>query len=135
MLVLLRQADAEARGLRIYATIAGWGYSSDGKGGITRPEVAGHRLAIEPRLPAGGIRHRHRRLPGGPRHRHPGRRRHRAAGPSPRPAARLAPTRPPAAISTVKGNIGHTKAAAGVGGPDQGHPGRAPPGDPPGYQS
>ena len=46
MLVLLRQADAEARGLRIYATIAGWGYSSDGKGGITRPEVAGHRLAL-----------------------------------------------------------------------------------------
>ncbi len=42
MLVLLRQEDAEARGLRIYATIAGWGYSSDGKGGITRPEAAGH---------------------------------------------------------------------------------------------
>ncbi len=40
MLVLMRQDDAEARGLRIYATIAGWGYSSDGKGGITRPEAA-----------------------------------------------------------------------------------------------
>ena len=46
MLVLMREDDADARGLRIYATIAGWGYSSDGKGGITRPEAAGHRLAL-----------------------------------------------------------------------------------------
>ena len=47
MLVLMRKGDAEARGLRVYATIAGWGYSSDGRGGITRPEASGHRRAIE----------------------------------------------------------------------------------------
>ena len=45
MLVLMRDEDAIAQGLRRYATIAGWGYSSDGKGGITRPEAAGHQLA------------------------------------------------------------------------------------------
>ena len=47
MLVLMRKGDAEARGLRVYATIAGWGYSSDGRGGMTRPEASGHRLAID----------------------------------------------------------------------------------------
>jgi enediyne polyketide synthase len=47
MLVLMRAADAERQGLRSYAVIAGWGYSSDGRGGITRPEAAGHLLAIE----------------------------------------------------------------------------------------
>ncbi|MEV7027382.1 polyketide synthase, partial [Kitasatospora sp. NPDC093558] len=46
MLVLMREDDALAAGRRIYATIAGWGVSSDGKGGITRPEAGGHRLAI-----------------------------------------------------------------------------------------
>ena len=46
MLVLMREQDALAQGRPIYATIVGWGYSSDGKGGITRPEAAGHELAI-----------------------------------------------------------------------------------------
>ena len=47
MLMLMRAEDAKARRLRPYATIAGWGYSSDGKGGMTRPEAAGHQLAIK----------------------------------------------------------------------------------------
>src|SRR2546423_12045931 len=46
VVVLMREEDAIARNLRIYASITGWGISSDGKGGITRPEAAGHRLAI-----------------------------------------------------------------------------------------
>src|SRR2546423_6225758 len=45
MLVLMRESDAIEQGRRIYASIGGWGVSSDGKGGITRPEAAGHRLA------------------------------------------------------------------------------------------
>ena len=115
MLVLLRQEDAEARGLRIYATIAGWGYSSDGKGGITRPEAAGHKLAL----------HRAYRLAGfdistvGYLEGH-------GTGTAVGDATELraftearreaAAGAPPVAISTIKGNIGHTKAAAGVAG-------------------
>ncbi|HEU4425020.1 MAG TPA: polyketide synthase, partial [Pilimelia sp.] len=45
MVVLMRESDAVAAGHRIYATIAGWGISSDGKGGITRPEISGYQLA------------------------------------------------------------------------------------------
>src|SRR5438128_1945704 len=43
---LMRHEDALAMGRRIYATICGWGVSSDGSGGITRPEVDGQLLAI-----------------------------------------------------------------------------------------
>ncbi len=116
MLVLMREEDAVAQGLRRYATIAGWGYSSDGKGGMTRPEAAGHRLAIKRAYEQAGFGIETVVLPRGPRHRHRGRRRDRAdrlqrGAPGRRPAAAA-----PAAISTVKGNIGHTKAAAGVAG-------------------
>src|SRR5262249_55500482 len=45
-LVLMRLSDAIARDTRIYAVIRGWGVSSDGKGGITRPEADGQLLAI-----------------------------------------------------------------------------------------
>ena len=45
--VLMRQEDALAQRRRIYALIHGWGISSDGSGGITRPEVDGQILAVE----------------------------------------------------------------------------------------
>jgi len=44
--VLMRHEDAVAQRHRIYATIRGWGVSSDGNGGITRPEVDGQILAL-----------------------------------------------------------------------------------------
>jgi enediyne polyketide synthase len=46
-LLLMRHPDAVSQRLRIYAEIKGWGISSDGNGGITRPEVDGQVLAIE----------------------------------------------------------------------------------------
>ncbi|WP_433541553.1 beta-ketoacyl synthase N-terminal-like domain-containing protein [Streptosporangium sandarakinum] len=46
MVVLMRESDALAAGHRIYATVAGWGISSDGRGGMTRPEVSGYQLAL-----------------------------------------------------------------------------------------
>src|SRR5690349_6704848 len=44
--VLMRQDDAVAQGRRIYTLIRGWGISSDGSGGITRPEAEGQLLAV-----------------------------------------------------------------------------------------
>ncbi|WP_159941968.1 MULTISPECIES: type I polyketide synthase [unclassified Nocardiopsis] len=111
--LLMREEDAIARGARVYALITGWAVSSDGRGGITRPEEKGHVLALERAYSRAGygadtvgyfeghgtgtalgdateiaaLSH--------------------ARGPS--PAA-------PAALGSIKGNIGHTKAAAGVAG-------------------
>ncbi len=115
MLILMREKDAIARGLKRYATIVGWGYSSDGKGGITRPEAAGHQLAIERAYRSAGfgfetVNYLEGHGTG------------TAVGDATElrafsTARRLAdPDAAPAAISTLKGNIGHTKAAAGVGG-------------------
>jgi len=115
MLVLMRQDDAEARGLRIYATISGWGYSSDGKGGITRPEASGHRRAIDRAYQLAGydigtVGYLEGHGTG------------TAVGDATELRAftearrTVAPDAFPAAISTIKGNIGHTKAAAGVAG-------------------
>ncbi len=115
MLVLFRQADADAKGLRTYATIAGWGYASDGRGGITRPEADGHKLAIERAYRAAGFDigtvgylegHGTGTAVGDETEL-------RAISQARREAN---PDGAPAAISTLKGNIGHTKAAAGVGG-------------------
>lgn len=44
--VLKRLADAERDGDRIYAVVKGWGISSDGKGGLTAPTVDGQARAI-----------------------------------------------------------------------------------------
>jgi enediyne polyketide synthase len=114
MLVLLRQEDAEARGLRIYATIAGWGFSSDGKGGITRPEAAGHKLALSHAYRLAGfdigtVGYLEGHGTG------------TAVGDATElqvfaEARKEAHSTGPAAISTIKGNIGHAKAAAGVAG-------------------
>ncbi|MEO7263118.1 MAG: type I polyketide synthase, partial [Jatrophihabitantaceae bacterium] len=115
MLILVREADAIAQGLKRYASIVGWGFSSDGKGGITRPEAAGHQLAIERAYRSAGfgfetVNYLEGHGTG------------TAVGDATElrafsAARRLAdPDAAPAAISTLKGNIGHTKAAAGVGG-------------------
>jgi enediyne polyketide synthase len=47
IVVLMREEDARARGLRIHALLKGWAYSSDGKGGITAPEVEGQARALD----------------------------------------------------------------------------------------
>jgi enediyne polyketide synthase len=125
MLVLMRRDDAEARGLRIYATITGWGYSSDGKGGITRPEAHGHELAIRRAYQVAGYDfgtvgylegHGTGTAVGDATELAAftaARRAAAAGGPGKSGAASNGAA---AAISTVKGNIGHTKAAAGVAG-------------------
>jgi enediyne polyketide synthase len=44
--VLKRLSDARADGDYVYATVRGWGVSSDGAGGITAPSVTGQALSI-----------------------------------------------------------------------------------------
>ncbi|MEV8443712.1 type I polyketide synthase [Actinosynnema sp. NPDC051121] len=114
-LVLMREEDALAKDLRIYATIAGWGVSSDGKGGITRPEADGHRLALHRAYGRAGYGlesvsyfegHGTGTALGDETEIEALSSARRAADPEARPAA----------LSTVKGNFGHTKAAAGVAG-------------------
>ncbi|MGW4941978.1 SDR family NAD(P)-dependent oxidoreductase [Actinoplanes sp. NPDC004185] len=115
MVVLMREDEARAAGHRVYATIAGWGISSDGKGGITRPEVDGYRLALRRAYERAGFPIDTVALFEG-----------HGTGTKVGDATELAaladarraagPTTGPAAISSVKAMIGHTKAAAGVAG-------------------
>ncbi|WP_189046880.1 type I polyketide synthase [Micromonospora sonchi] len=115
MVVLMRERDALAQGRRIYATVAGWGVSSDGRGGMTRPEADGYRLALRRAYQRAGFGVETVPLFEG----------HgtgtavgdatelRALGAERRSAD---PQAAPAAIGSIKGMIGHTKAAAGVAG-------------------
>lgn len=53
-ILLKRLEDAERDGDYIYATINGWGVSSDGQGGITAPKVSGQALALRRAYEAAG---------------------------------------------------------------------------------
>lgn len=115
VLVLMREEDAVRRGQRIYATLTGWGYSSDGNGGITRPEAAGHRRAIDRAYAMAGYGFETLGYVEG----------HGTGTPlgdetelGVFDAARKSAGGggDPVPVGTVKGNIGHTKAAAGVAG-------------------
>lgn len=46
-IVLMRYREAVQKGCKIYAVIRGWGVSSDGRGAITRPEMEGQLLALQ----------------------------------------------------------------------------------------
>jgi enediyne polyketide synthase len=118
---LMRERQALAWGKRVYGVIRGWGISSDGHGGISRPEAAGQRLALARAYRRAGFD-----VATVPCFEGHGTgtsvgdatelaalaqalREARAASPAPAPAL-------PAAIGSIKANIGHTKAAAGVAG-------------------
>lgn len=113
--VLMRYEDAVAQGLPVHAVIHGWGLSSDGSGGLTRPEVAGQLLAIQRAYSRAGFGIETVPL-------FEGHGTGTAVGDSAElralSAARRerAPDAPPAAIGSVKSLIGHTKAAAGMAG-------------------
>ncbi|MFI6574915.1 type I polyketide synthase [Nocardiopsis sp. NPDC050513] len=114
-LVLMREEDARAQGKRVYAVITGWAVSSDGSGGITRPEESGHRRALERAYERAGYGIETIGYFEG-----------HGTGTALGDATELAalggsraaadPSAPPAALSSIKANIGHTKAAAGVAG-------------------
>jgi enediyne polyketide synthase len=132
--VLMRQEDALAQGRRVYAAIRGWGISSDGSGGITRPEAEGQLEAF---------RRAYRRAGFGPDtvaycEGHGtgtavgdatelevlSRARREANSCGVPPSSGLGgPAKPPeggtqntAVVGSIKANIGHCKAAAGLAG-------------------
>jgi enediyne polyketide synthase len=116
LIVLMRKEDALLRGQRVYAVIRGWGVSSDGSGGITRPEVEGQFIALRRAYARAGYGadtvayfegHGTGTAVGDATELQAlSRARHEAAE-----------TRPSqAVVSSVKAIIGHAKAAAGVAG-------------------
>ena len=113
--VLMRREEAVALQHPARAVIRGWGISSDGSGGITRPEMSGQLLALERayRRAEYGIDsvayfegHGTGTSIGDAVELQALSQARRAAGAHASPAA----------IGSVKANIGHTKAAAGVAG-------------------
>ncbi|MDT0450787.1 type I polyketide synthase, partial [Streptomyces hesseae] len=113
VLVLARAEDARRLGLRAYALIEGWGLSSDGRGGLTRPERAGQALALRRAYERAGFAPATAGLIEG----------HgtgTAVGDEVElavlGAALAADGASPVALGSVKANIGHTKAAAGAAG-------------------
>jgi enediyne polyketide synthase len=113
--VLMRYEDALAQQRRIYALVRGWGISSDGSGGITRPEVDGQFLALARAYQKAGVGIDSIEYFEG-----------HGTGTTvgdavelqtlARARAEVPSTIPAATIGSVKANIGHTKAAAGVAG-------------------
>lgn len=47
IIVLMKESEAIKNGHNIYGIITGWGISSDGKGGMTRPKAEAQQLAME----------------------------------------------------------------------------------------
>ncbi|WP_306369325.1 SDR family NAD(P)-dependent oxidoreductase [Nocardiopsis sp. CC223A] len=111
VVVLMREEDALASGARIYALVTGWAVSSDGAGGITRPEQEGHRIALERAYARAGY-------PPATVGYFEGHGTGTALGDATEIAALSAARGPgtPSALGSIKANIGHTKAAAGVAG-------------------
>ena len=115
LVLLMRYEDALAQGRQVYATIKGWGISSDGKGGITRPEVEGQLLALRRAYQRAGFGIETVAYFEG-----------HGTGTNVGDTVELqalsrARTETnaqtfPAAIGSIKANIGHTKAAAGIAG-------------------
>jgi enediyne polyketide synthase len=114
-IVLMREHDARAQGRRVYATVRGWGVSSDGSGGITRPELSGQLLALGRAYTRAGCgidsvayveAHGTGTSVGDATELRALSTLRRAAGSQGTPAA----------IGSIKANVGHTKAAAGIAG-------------------
>jgi enediyne polyketide synthase len=115
--VLMRADDAARRKLRVYAVIRGWGISSDGSGGITRPEARGQLLALQRAYRRAGLGiDRVALIEGHGTGTVIGDATELAVLNQARREAGCSAAGHRAAIGSIKANIGHTKAAAGIAG-------------------
>lgn len=115
MVVLMRHEEAAALHHSSYAILRGWGISSDGRGGITRPELDGQLLALRRAYHRAGYGIDSVSYFEG-----------HGTGTSVGDATELQALSQArrearsnagaAALGSIKANIGHTKAAAGVAG-------------------
>ncbi|HEX9338921.1 MAG TPA: type I polyketide synthase, partial [Pseudonocardiaceae bacterium] len=112
VIALMRAKDAHAAGARVYAEITGWGLSSDGNGGITRPDRQGQLLALRRAYALAGVDPAAVGLLEG-----------HGTGTQVGDETELSAlaelrreASQPAAIGSIKANIGHTKAASGLAG-------------------
>jgi enediyne polyketide synthase len=112
-IVLMRYEDAVAQGRNIHAKLLGWAMSSDGHGGMTRPEPRGQRLALQRAYAKAGIPIESVTLFEG----------HGTGTPVGDPIEVEAITSllgdangHPRFLGSIKANVGHTKAAAGIAG-------------------
>ncbi|MBO4205932.1 type I polyketide synthase [Micromonospora echinofusca] len=114
MVALMRAEQADRLGLRSYARIVGWGTSSDGSGGLTRPAAHGQVKALRRAYAMAGLDPTTVGLVEG-----------HGTGTAVGDRVELETLREvltgpgratPAALGSIKANIGHTKAAAGVAG-------------------
>ncbi len=112
---LMRYEDALEQCEHIHAVIHGWGISSDGRGGLTRPEPAGQALALRRAYQRAGYGIE---TVGYFEGHGTGTKVGDAVEISALIDARRNSGRPiqPAVLSSIKANIGHTKAAAGLAG-------------------
>ncbi|TVT61480.1 SDR family NAD(P)-dependent oxidoreductase [Amycolatopsis rhizosphaerae] len=112
VVALMRAEEAERAGLRTYAVLTGWGTSSDGSGGLIRPRPYGQELAMTRAYRMAGVVPDSVELVEG-----------HGTGTKVGDEVELtalAAVRGDgaarAALGSIKANIGHTKAAAGVAG-------------------
>ncbi len=124
VVVLMRHEDALLKRRRVYAVIRGWGVSSDGSGGITRPEVEGQLIALRrayARASYGAETVAYFEGHGtgtavGDTTELQALARARREAMDVAARATKASQAAPAVVSSIKANIGHTKAAAGIAG-------------------
>jgi enediyne polyketide synthase len=113
--VLMRRDDALKQDLNIYTDVKGWGISSDGSGGLTRPEIPGQKLSLTRAYQRAGFGIDSVAYFEG-----------HGTGTEIGDTVELTSLSEtiresttdslPAAIGSIKANIGHTKAAAGIAG-------------------
>ncbi|MGD0683617.1 MAG: SDR family NAD(P)-dependent oxidoreductase, partial [Streptosporangiaceae bacterium] len=112
VVVLMRAADAYATGQRVLAQIAGWGISSAGRPGLAAPDPGSQLLALRRAYRQAGIDPADVQMIEG-----------HGTGTADGDLAELTAlaelrkgARRPAALGSIKANIGHAKAAAGAAG-------------------
>ncbi len=110
--VMMREKDAKERGVPVLAVLRGWGMSTDGAGGLTRPNDEGQHLACTRALEKAGI------APSDVAYIEA-----HGTGTSIGDTTEIRSLacltedlKTPLPIGSVKANIGHTKAAAGFAG-------------------